>query len=124
VKVIADTNVLARAVLQDDPQQGQAAAALLERASLIAISLPTLCEFVWVLRRGANLSKEDVALSIRDLLDAGNVSMNQPAVRAGLSIVEAGRDFADGVIAHDRSVVGRRDLCAKFVFLRDVPQSQ
>jgi predicted nucleic-acid-binding protein len=106
VKVIADTNVLARAVLQDDPQQGQAAAALLERASLIAISLPTLCEFVWVLRRGANLSKEDVALSIRDLLDAGNVSMNRPAVEAGLAVLEAGGDFADGVIAHDGAWLG------------------
>jgi len=61
------------------------------------------------------LSKQDVAQSIRDLLDAGNVSMNQPAVRAGLSVVEAGRDLADGVIALDRSVVGRRDLCAKFL---------
>ncbi|QRM47362.1 type II toxin-antitoxin system VapC family toxin [Rhizobium sp. BG4] len=106
MKVIADTNVLARAVLQDDPQQGQAAAALLERASLIAISLPTLCEFVWVLRRGANLSKEDVALSIRDLLDAGNVSMNRPAVEAGLAVLEAGGDFADGVIAHDGAWLG------------------
>jgi len=106
VKVIADTNVLARAVLQDDPQQGQAAAALLERASLIAISLPTLCEFVWVLRRGADLSKEDVALSIRDLLDAGNVSMNRPAVEAGLAVLEAGGDFADGVIAHDGAWLG------------------
>ena len=106
MKVIADTNVLARAVLQDDPQQGQAAAALLERASLIAISLPTLCEFVWVLRRGANLSKEDVALSIRDLLDAGNVSMNRPAVEAGLAVLEAGGDFAYGVIAHDGAWLG------------------
>ena len=106
MKVIADTNVLARAVLQDDPQQGQAAAALLERASLIAISLPTLCEFVWVLRRGAKLSKEDVALSIRDLLDAGTVSMNRPAVEAGLAVLEAGGDFADGVIAHDGAWLG------------------
>ena len=106
MKVIADTNVLARAVLQDDPQQEQAAAAMLERASLIAISLPTLCEFVWVLRRGADLSKEDVALSIRDLLDAGNVSMNRPAVEAGLAVLEAGGDFADGVIAHDGAWLG------------------
>jgi predicted nucleic-acid-binding protein len=92
--------------LQDDPQQGQAAAALLERASLIAISLPTLCEFLWVLRRGAKLSKEDVALSIRDLLDAGTVSMNRPAVEAGLAVLEAGGDFADGVIAHDGAWLG------------------
>jgi predicted nucleic-acid-binding protein len=106
VKVIADTNVLARAVLQDDPQQEQAAAAMLERASLIAISLPTLCEFVWVLRRGAKLSKEDVALSIRDLLDAGTVPMNRPAAEAGLAVLEAGGDFADGVIAHDGAWLG------------------
>lgn len=79
---------------------------MLERASLIAISLPTLCEFVWVLRRGANLSKEDVALSIRDLLDAGTVSMNRPAVEAGLAVLEAGGDFADGVIAHDGAWLG------------------
>lgn len=106
MKVIADTNVLARAVLQDDPQQEQAAAAMLERASLIAISLPTLCEFVWVLRRGAKLSKEDVALSIRDLLDAGTVPMNRPAAEAGLAVLEAGGDFADGVIAHDGAWLG------------------
>lgn len=55
---IADANVLARAVLQDDPLQGQVAAALLERASLIAISLPIVCEFVWVLWRSANFQNK------------------------------------------------------------------
>jgi len=57
---IADANVLARAVLQDDPLQatGEVAAALLERASLIAFSLPSLCEFAWVLWRGANFQKK------------------------------------------------------------------
>lgn len=101
MKISVDTNVLARAVLQDDAKQGRAASQLLREASLIAVSLPCLCELVWILRRGAKLSKEDVAVTIRDLLDAGNVVMNRPAVEAGLAILEAGGDFADGIMAYE-----------------------
>lgn len=101
MKISVDTNVLARAVLQDDEEQGRAASQLLREASLIAVSLPCLCELVWILRRGAKLSKEDVAVTIRDLLDAGNVVMNRPAVEAGLAILEAGGDFADGIMAYE-----------------------
>ena len=106
MKISVDTNVLARAVLQDDPIQSPAAARFLEEASLIAVSLPCLCEFVWILRRGAKLSKNEVAQSIRDLLGAGKVVMNRPAVEAGLAVLEAGGDFADGVIAHEGQWLG------------------
>ena len=106
MKIAVDTNVLARAVLQDDPQQGRAAAKLLEEATLIAVSLPSLCELVWILRRGAKLSKEDIAQTIRDLLATANVSMDRPAVEAGLAVLEAGGDFADGVIAHEGAWLG------------------
>jgi predicted nucleic-acid-binding protein len=106
VKIAADTNVLARAVLQDDPQQGKAAAKLLEEATLIAVSLPSLCELVWILRRGAKLSKDDIAQTIRDLLVTAKVSMDRPAVEAGLAVLEAGGDFADGLIAHEGAWLG------------------
>jgi predicted nucleic-acid-binding protein len=106
VKITVDTNVLARAVLLDDAQQSRAAAALLKEASLIAVPLPCLCELVWILRRGAKLSKDDVAATIRDLLDAGNVMMNRPAVEAGLAVLESGGDFADGVIAYEGGWLG------------------
>jgi predicted nucleic-acid-binding protein len=106
MKVSVDTNVLARAVLQDDAAQGEAASRLLREASLIAVPLPCLCELVWILRRGARLSKEDVAQTLRDLLAAGNVEMNRPAVEAGLAVFEAGGDFADGVIAFEGSWLG------------------
>ncbi len=106
MKISVDTNVLARAVLQDDAEQGRAASKLLREASLIAVSLPCLCELVWILRRGAKLSKEDVAVTIRDLLDAGNVIMNRPAVEAGLAILEAGGDFADGIMAYEGNWLG------------------
>ncbi|XAZ25924.1 type II toxin-antitoxin system VapC family toxin (plasmid) [Sinorhizobium sp. B11] len=106
MKIAADTNVLARAVLQDDPQQGKAAAKLLEEATLIAVSLPSLCELVWILRRGAKLSKDDIAQTIRDLLVTAKVSMDRPAVEAGLAVLEAGGDFADGLIAHEGAWLG------------------
>lgn len=106
MKISVDTNVLARAVLQDDVEQGRAASKLLREASLIAVSLPCLCELVWILRGGAKLSKEDVAVTIRDLLDAGNVVMNRPAAEAGLAILEAGGDFADGIMAYEGSWLG------------------
>ena len=106
MKISVDTNVLARAVLQDDAEQARAAAKILEEASLIAISLPCLCELAWILLRGAQFPKEKVAVAIRALLDAGNVVMNRPAVEAGLSILAAGGDFADGVIAYEGNWLG------------------
>jgi predicted nucleic-acid-binding protein len=106
VKISVDTNILLRAVLQDDAKQGRTASKILKDASLIAVSLPCLCELVWILRRGAKLTKENVAVTIRDLLDAGNVVMNRPAVEAGLAILEAGGDFADGIIAYEGNWLG------------------
>jgi predicted nucleic-acid-binding protein len=50
LKIAADTNVLVRAVVSDDPAQSQAAIAALRGAEQIAVALPALCEFVWVLR--------------------------------------------------------------------------
>ncbi len=106
MKISVDTNVLVRAVLQDDPQQARAASTLLKKASLIAISTPCLCELVWILRRGAKLPKEDVAQTIRDLLNTGNVVINRPAVEAGLAILETGGDFADGIMAYEGNWLG------------------
>jgi predicted nucleic-acid-binding protein len=106
MKITVDTNILARAVLLDDVSQGRAAAEVLKEASLIAVPLTCLCELVWILRRGAKLSKEDIAATIRDLLDAGNVVMNRPAAEAGLAVLEAGGDFADGIIAYEGGWLG------------------
>ena len=106
MKITADTNVLARAILQDDPLQCQAAQVSLKQATLIAVSLPSLCELAWILRRGARLSKQDTAIAIRALFDTGNVVMNRPAVEAGLAVLQAGGDFADGVIAHEGKWLG------------------
>jgi predicted nucleic-acid-binding protein len=106
MKISVDTNVLARAVLNDDPAQSRAARKLLREASLIAVPLPCLCELIWVLRQGAKLAKDDVAAVVRSLMSAGNVVVNRPAVELGLAILEAGGDFADGAIAYEGAWLG------------------
>jgi predicted nucleic-acid-binding protein len=106
MKITADTNVLARAILQDDAAQCRTARDMLRSATLIAVSLPSLCELVWILRQGARLPREDVAAAIRALFDTGNVVMNRPAVEVGLALLEAGGDFADGIMAHEGKWLG------------------
>jgi predicted nucleic-acid-binding protein len=106
MKISVDTNVLVRAVLNDDPAQSRVARKLLREASLIAVALPCLCELVWVLRQGAKLPKDDVATAVRSLMNAGNVVVNRPAVELGLAVLDAGGDFADGAIAYEGDWLG------------------
>jgi predicted nucleic-acid-binding protein len=106
VKVAVDTNVLVRAVVRDDAKQANMAAKLLTGATLVAVALPCLCEFVWVLRRVYGFTAADVADAIRALLDAANTEANRPAAEAGLAMLEAGGDFADGVIAFEGQWLG------------------
>jgi predicted nucleic-acid-binding protein len=106
MKVSVDTNVLVRAVVRDDPVQGKIAAEVLTEAELIAVSLPCLCEFVWVLLRVYDFQPSDASTAICALLATANVEVNRPAVEAGLSMLEAGGDFADGVIAYEGNWLG------------------
>lgn len=106
MRLAVDTNVLVRAVVQDDPVQAGIAAKVLVEAELIAVALPCLCEFVWVLRRVYGFQPTDAATAIRALLATANVEVNRPAVEAGLAVLEAGGDFADGVIAHEGAWLG------------------
>ncbi len=106
MKVVVDTNVLVRAVVRDDVAQARVATKVLNDAELIAIALPCLCEFVCVLRKVYDFKSSDVATAIRALLVTANVEMNRPAVEAGLSMLDAGGDFADGVIAYEGNWLG------------------
>ena len=106
VRITADTNVLVRGVVRDDTRQARAADKVLRNASVVAIALPCLCEFVWVLRRVYRFQPTDVSAAIRALYAAGNVEMNRPAVEAGLALLDAGGDFADGVIAYEGRWLG------------------
>ncbi len=106
MRITADTNVLVRAVVDDDPSQSKAAIAALRGAEQIAVSLPALCEFVWVLRRVYAFQVAEITTAIRALMAASNVSLDRAAVEVGLWQLEAGGDFADAVIAHQGQWLG------------------
>jgi predicted nucleic-acid-binding protein len=106
VRITADTNVLVRALTEDDPDQSPRAQAALREAEVVAVPTPVFCELVWVLRRGYRLGAEDVADAIRRLLDSKTVAADSPSIEAGLAILEAGGDFADGAIAFEGARLG------------------
>jgi predicted nucleic-acid-binding protein len=106
MKIAVDTNVLVRAAVRDDVQQADAATKLMTRAKMVAIAVPSLCEFVWVLRSVYRFQSSDIARAIRTLLAAENVETNRAAVDAGLAVLDAGGDFADGVIAYEGRWLG------------------
>jgi predicted nucleic-acid-binding protein len=110
IKITADTNVLVRAAVQDEPHQARQAAKVLQEAELIAVPVAVFCEFVWVLRRGYKRSPSDVSDAIRKLMKSPQVVMNRPAVEAGLSVLDAGGDFADGVIAYEGNWLGAEEF--------------
>lgn len=106
MKIVADTNVLVRAAVRDDPKQSRIAAECLRNAETIAVTSAALCEVVWVLRKVYRFRNDEVAAAIRALLSAANVTTNRTAVEAGLAMLDAGADFADGVIAHEGRWLG------------------
>lgn len=101
MKLAVDTNVLLRYLVEDDPQQTAKAAEAIEAADTIFVSLIVLCETVWVLSRSYRRSRGEIAAALRSLITSRNVDADRPAAEAGLATLEAGGDFADGVIQYD-----------------------
>lgn len=99
MKITADTNLLVRIIVQDDLAQAKTALEVLERADIVALPLPCLCEFAWVLERTYGLSNVQISASIQKITQRGNVETDTRAVGVGLSVLDVGGDFADGVIA-------------------------
>jgi len=110
MKITADTNVLVRAIVGDEARQARLAQAELARADAVVLTLPTLCELVWVLAQGYKIAPARIAQTIEQLADSANVVVNRPAVDAGLALLRAGGDFADGAAAYEGSWLGAEVL--------------
>ena len=106
MRIAVDTNVLVRAAVRDDAEQYESATKLMSRAEVVAVALSSLCEFVWVLRSVYRFRSDEVAKAIRVVLAAEDVETSWPAVEAGLAMLDAGGDFADGVIAYEGRWLG------------------
>lgn len=106
MRMIADTNVLLRFVLDDDPEQYQLALDGMEKAEAVVVTNHALCEMAWVLRSRYGVTRSAIAATIRGLIETRNIVLDSNAVNAGLTTLEAGADFADGVIAHEGAWLG------------------
>lgn len=97
-----DTNVLVRYLVQDDPAQAAAASAVMDELTETDpgyLSLVTVVELYWVLRRAYKVSVGRCAELVEGLLDARELRVDQDViVRAALTASHGGLDFADAVI--------------------------
>ena len=106
MRITVDTNILARVLLDDDPRQTAVARAILEAADLIVIPVSVLCELVWIMRRGLSLTARDIAAALESVLAIDAVVTDSSAVDAGLAMLRAGGDFADGCVPAQGAVTG------------------
>ena len=101
MRVAVDTNVLIRFLLADDASQAAAAATALERYQTLHVSTVVLCELIWVLRRVYRFDRSRLIDAITALMDHTRVETDLPAFAAGLAMLEAGGDFADGCLLQE-----------------------
>lgn len=98
-----DTNVVVRYLVQDDPDQSAIASALIDELTETDpgyLSLVTVVELYWVLRRAYRVGAHRCAELLEGLLDARELRVDRDAiVRAALTASSGERDFADSVIA-------------------------
>ncbi|MFN3766466.1 MAG: PIN domain-containing protein [Aliihoeflea sp.] len=99
-----DTNILLRAMLDDDPVQSAVAQRLLsglDRETPAFVSIPVMMEFFWVLRSRYKLPRPALAGAIRSLLEIEHLEFEAfDTVGKALTTFETGiADFADAVVA-------------------------
>ena len=109
----ADTNVWARAYLNDDAAQASKARSALAQARSeegVFVPLLVLAELSWVLR--SRWERERVLKTIEGLLQTRGVSVEQPALaRRALEAAHKGRvGFADHLIAEIAFEFGAREI--------------
>lgn len=92
-----DTNVLVRALVQDDPAQAARAGALLQSAQVF-VPITVVLELEWVLRSRYGFAPKRVAKALAMLTGLGNVALHErEAVLAAAQRVAQGFDFADAL---------------------------
>ncbi|MCK2127208.1 type II toxin-antitoxin system VapC family toxin [Thauera aromatica] len=98
-----DTNVLARYLVRDDPEQYRQAVACVQGAlaagERIHLTRTVILELEWVLRSRYRFDKTTVLTTLRALLEARNVSFEaEGAVEYACYLYEHGAaDFADAL---------------------------
>lgn len=97
-----DTNIILRAVLEDDPEQSPRAREVFRRLTESApgfVTSVTLAEVYWILSRRQRVGKTRSLDVIRRLVETGVLEFDdgEGIVRA-LELADEGADFADALI--------------------------
>ncbi len=108
--IAADTNVLVRAIVGDEPRQAAAARAWMTANEHrgVLVDHVVLVEFVWVLRSRYRLPREEIVRVLALVLSTGGIVVpEEHLVRGALEDYRAGRgDFADHLIRHRAKAFG------------------
>ncbi|MCP3054297.1 PIN domain-containing protein [Aurantimonas marianensis] len=99
-----DTNVLLRALLNDDSVQSPAARRFLSKLTPTEqgfVGVPVILELFWVLRTRYQLPRNELSQTLFELLEAGSLIFEDfDTIVRCLSMFEEGNvDFSDAVIA-------------------------
>ncbi|QMW22925.1 type II toxin-antitoxin system VapC family toxin [Sandaracinobacteroides saxicola] len=101
---------MARIILADDPVQTPIAQRALAEVTTLVLPVAMLCELAWLLRQGYREPAGVVADTLRRFANAEGVVVDRAALDAGLAFLDAGGDFADGVILHQGQALGGERL--------------
>lgn len=101
-----DANVLVRIIVEDNVEEALVARKQVADAQSVIVPLVALCETLWVLNSIYKLRRPERVSVVKELLRTRKIVLDRPAVEAGLVVLEAGGDFADGVIAFDGARLG------------------
>lgn len=105
-----DTNVIVRFLVQDDRAQAAEASRVVDGLTEDDpgfLSLVTVVELHWVLRRAYKVSPARCTDLVERLLDTRELRVGQESVvRAALGVSRGGLDFADALVADLGRVAG------------------
>lgn len=105
-----DTNVVLRAMLQDDTTQSPVAAEILRELSREHVGFITqvaLAEIYWVLLRSVKLSRKDTLAVMRHIIETESFEFDDDeSVARALSLAEEGADFGDALIQGTMELFG------------------
>ncbi|MCB8839266.1 PIN domain-containing protein [Aurantimonas sp. VKM B-3413] len=114
--IAIDTNVLPRAMLDDDPVQSPAARLFLQTLTQQHpgyVGVPVMLEFFWVLRSSLRLLRREIVTSIFELFGVDTLVFEESdiLIRSLRYFEMEGIDFSDAVIAQRHA----RDGCQRTV---------
>lgn len=109
--IAVDTNVLARAILDDDPVQSPVARKTLEQARGVLVPVTVLVELAWVLK-SAGWTRARIHRALSTLTRQGRVHLDRAAeVHAALEDYRVGpADLADYLALHQAKALGASRL--------------